>query len=80
MRHAPARFVQMGNADWFDHHGFEQAETLARAEAAARAAGQPARTRVFEFLEPVMLELKLTNISARAAGRSRKVCSARPTT
>ena len=28
MRHAPARFVQMGNADWFDHHGFEQAEQL----------------------------------------------------
>ena len=27
MRHAPERFVQMGNADWFDHHGFEQAET-----------------------------------------------------
>ena len=27
MRHAPASFVQMGNADWFDHHGFEQAET-----------------------------------------------------
>ena len=25
MRHAPERFVQMGNADWFDHHGFEQA-------------------------------------------------------
>ena len=25
MRHAPARLVQMGNAAWFDHHGFEQA-------------------------------------------------------
>jgi hypothetical protein len=26
MRHAPARFVQQGNADWFDNHGFEQAK------------------------------------------------------
>ena len=25
MRHAPARFVQQGNADWFDHHGFQGA-------------------------------------------------------
>ena len=25
VRHAPFRFVQMGNADWFDHHAFEQA-------------------------------------------------------
>ena len=25
IRHAPERFVQMGNADWFDHHGFEEA-------------------------------------------------------
>jgi hypothetical protein len=25
LRHAPEKFVQMGNAAWFDHHGFEEA-------------------------------------------------------
>ena len=24
MRHAPERFVQQGNALWFDHHAFEE--------------------------------------------------------
>jgi hypothetical protein len=23
MRHAPRRFVQMGNSEWFVNHGFE---------------------------------------------------------
>ncbi len=63
MRHAPARFVQMGNADWFDHHGFEQAET-----AVATGLKLELRTHrsgaVFEFLEPPILELKLTNVSS----------------
>jgi hypothetical protein len=64
MRHAPARFIQMGNADWFDHHGFEQdddgpASTVASAlRLEVRANRERAR---FEFLEPVTLELKLTN-------------------
>jgi hypothetical protein len=62
MRHAPERFVQQGNAEWFDHHGFER-----------RDASKPARLRIkvranreeakFDFLEPVVLELKLTNTS-----------------
>ncbi|MGH7518284.1 MAG: hypothetical protein ACREOC_12580 [Gemmatimonadales bacterium] len=62
MRHAPERFVQQGNAAWFDHHGFEQTR---------RSRTPPFRLEiranrdkaVFEFLEPVVLELKLTNIS-----------------
>ncbi|VAW95850.1 FIG00986726: hypothetical protein [hydrothermal vent metagenome] len=64
MRHAPTKFVQMGNADWFEDHGFEQA-----------IQGQPSPFRlelrtnkastVFEFLEMVNLELKLTNISGQ---------------
>lgn len=62
MRHAPARFVQQGNADWFDNHGFQQAaispEPAFRLEVRANRA-KP----IFEFLEPVVLELKLTNIS-----------------
>lgn len=71
MRHAPEQFVQMGNADWFDHHAFEQANVLAeptfqlelrvQREKAKGVAGAP----VFEFLEPVVLELKLTNVSGR---------------
>ncbi|QKJ18178.1 hypothetical protein [Microbacterium hominis] len=64
LRHAPSRFVQMGNADWFDHHSFEQAfAELPPAEYRLEVrANRPAP--VFEFLEPVVLELKLTNTSA----------------
>lgn len=64
MRHAPARFVQMGNADWFDHHGFEQTnvspEPVLKLELRVNR-----KTALFEFLEPVVLELKLTNISSQ---------------
>jgi hypothetical protein len=64
MRHAPERFVRMGDAAWFDNHGFQQA----RVEAAP-ALGLEIRvnraTPVFEFLEPVVVELKLKNISAQ---------------
>ena len=62
MRHAPERFVQMGNAAWFDNHGFREAnlspEPKFKLELRVNRP-QP----VFEFMEPVMLELKLTNIS-----------------
>ncbi len=64
MRHAPARFVQMGNADWFDHHGFEEANV--RSEPTFRLEVRLTReTSVFEFMEPVILELKLTNATDR---------------
>jgi hypothetical protein len=62
MRHAPERFVQMGNADWFDHHAFEQAETSS--EPKFRVELRVNRTpAIFDFLEPCMLEIKLTNTS-----------------
>lgn len=62
MRHAPERFVQMGNALWFDRHGFEQANVYA--EPTFRLEVRANREKpIFEFLEPVVLELKLTNIS-----------------
>lgn len=65
MRHAPAAFVQMGNADWFDDHGFRQAAITP--EPTFKLEVRVNRDKpVFEFLEPVMLELKLTNISGRA--------------
>ncbi|MGA5540659.1 hypothetical protein ACPCIR_02290 [Mycobacterium sp. NPDC051198] len=60
MRHAPARFVQMGNADWFDHHGLEQAELNAQSTYHVEVRVNRDRP-VFEFLEPVILEVKLTN-------------------
>ncbi len=64
MRHAPARFVQMGNADWFDHHGFQ--EVNISPEPALKLELRVNRERViFEFMEPVTLELKLTNISSQ---------------
>jgi hypothetical protein len=59
MRHAPEQFVQMGNADWFDDHGFSQ---VRRNDTGLRLEVRSNRERpVFEFLEPVRLELKLTN-------------------
>jgi hypothetical protein len=64
MRHAPRRFVQMGNADWFDHHGFEQA--LVSPEPAFKLELRSNRkASVFEFMEPTVAELKLTNISSQ---------------
>ncbi|HSE81601.1 MAG TPA: hypothetical protein VLA87_07885 [Gaiellaceae bacterium] len=64
IRHAPERFVQMGNADWFDHHGFEEAlgpgEQTLKLE--LRVNREDAR---FEFMEPVWLELKLTNTGSQ---------------
>lgn len=64
MRHAPERFVEMGNAEWFDHHGFEQADAAGaspyRLELRFHREEQP----YFDFLEPVVLELKLGNASA----------------
>lgn len=62
MRHAPARFVQPGNADWFDHHGFEQAEVSLEPRLKLEVRVNRPRP-LFEFLEPVVLELKLTNVS-----------------
>lgn len=62
MRHAPESFVQMGNADWFDHHGFKQANSMG--SPTFRLEIRVNRERpVFEFMEPVMLEMKLTNLS-----------------
>ncbi|HIB67891.1 MAG TPA: hypothetical protein EYO33_23045 [Phycisphaerales bacterium] len=62
MRHAPERFVQMGNAAWFDHHGFQQAKVARNSPFSLELrANRP--TLRFEFLEPPLLEVKLTNHS-----------------
>lgn len=62
MRHAPERFVQQGNASWFDNHAFRQVETSPEPKLMLEVrVNRPNAT--FEFLEPCTVELKLTNIS-----------------
>jgi len=60
LRHAPERFVKMGDALWFDHHGFEQANTSADFQLEIRV-DKPSPH--YEYLEPVVLEMRLTNVS-----------------
>jgi hypothetical protein len=62
MRHAPDRIAQRGSADWFDIHGFQQAAIAPQPALRLELLANRARP-VFEFLEPVVLELKLTNLS-----------------
>ena len=61
IRHAPERFVQMGNAAWFDHHGFTEAAVLEEPTLKLELRVNRERAR-YEFMEPVWLELKLTNV------------------
>lgn len=62
MRHAPERFVEQGDALWFDHHGFQEANVSP--EPALKLELRMNREKPdLEFLEPAVLELKLTNIS-----------------
>ncbi|MEM9797444.1 MAG: hypothetical protein AAF919_13200 [Pseudomonadota bacterium] len=66
LRHAPRRFVRMGDSDWFVNHGFE-APGAVQGSGTWRLALRPSReTATYAFLEPVMAELKLTNISDMA--------------
>jgi hypothetical protein len=66
LRHAPGRFVQMGAEPWFVNHGFEKdafeqlrAAVSGPLELELRVHREPR----FEFLEPVVVELKLKNVS-----------------
>lgn len=62
LRHAPEEFVQMGAALASKDHGFSNARFSPQPTLALDVAVN--RTRpVFEFLEPVKLDLQLTNIS-----------------
>jgi hypothetical protein len=60
VRHAPEQFVQMGNADWFDHHGFEEASISGEPSLKLELRVNREQPR-YEFMEPVWIELKLTN-------------------
>lgn len=66
LRHAPERLVKMGAAPWFEEHGFEQdayehlrAATTGALELELRVHREPR----FEFLEPVVVELRLKNVA-----------------
>ncbi|ACZ30330.1 conserved hypothetical protein [Xylanimonas cellulosilytica DSM 15894] len=63
LRHAPARFVQQGNADWFDHHNLEQVTAVLPPDDLRLEVRANREHAQFEFLEPVVLELKVTNAS-----------------
>lgn len=63
MRHAPRRFVQMGHSDWFQNHGFEVPREP-DSDSPWRFQLRPNREmNAYAFLEPVVMELKLTNLS-----------------
>ena len=62
MRHAPERFVEQGNADWFDHHGFRNALQSVESQLALELRVHRS-SRTYTFLEPVYVELKLQNVS-----------------
>ena len=64
MRHAPFRFVQQGNADWFDHHGFQEARISPEPKLSLRIE-PPRASNKFEFLEPIVLTLRLRNTSGQ---------------
>jgi hypothetical protein len=67
LRHAPRRFVQMGNANWFDNHGFEAPSRLHQSGRWTLALRPNRERNAYRFLEPVTLELKLTNASDQPA-------------
>ncbi|KKJ78464.1 hypothetical protein WH95_01670 [Kiloniella litopenaei] len=65
MRHAPRRFVQMGNEDWFSNHNLEQDSSLQSGNFDLEI--RPNKSdNSYQFLEPVSLELKLKNVSDQA--------------
>lgn len=62
MRHAPSIFVQMGNADWFDQHGFEQSAASVEPQLRLRLRSYRPEPS-FEFMEPPTFALELQNVS-----------------
>jgi hypothetical protein len=63
MRHAPARFVRMGDANWFENHAFQQAAIHPAPPLTLEIRFNRSRP-VHEFMEPVVAELKLKNVSS----------------
>ncbi len=76
MRHAPSRFVQMGNENWFSHHGLEQDPEELHHELKLEVRANREKS-LFEYLEPVSLELKLSNTSEQAMTIDRAILEQR---
>jgi hypothetical protein len=70
LRHAPERLVKMGAEPWFSNHGFER-DTFDQLRAAVTGPLELVirvhREPRFEFLEPVVVELRLKNVSSTPA-------------
>ena len=62
LRHAPESFVQMGGEDFGQNHAFEQAR-IAPAQNWSLQVRTHREKAVFEFMEPIRVELKLKNVS-----------------
>lgn len=64
IRHAPERFIEMGTAAYGQDHGFS--DRLFAANTALSLGLTVGRARpVFEFLEPIRVELTVTNLSSQ---------------
>jgi hypothetical protein len=82
MRHAPEKFVQMGNANWYDHNAFRDAKVLPeptfklelRSQRQVEGASQLVPR--YEFMEPVILEMKLENVSGQTQHIPEKLLTA----
>lgn len=66
MRHAPRRFVQMGNSDWFVNHGFEAPEALMAPSRWWLEIRPNRESSSYHHLEPITMEAKLTNAGPEA--------------
>jgi hypothetical protein len=70
LRHAPERLVQMGAEPWFQDHAFEK-EAFEQLRSAVTGPWELSvrvhREARFEFLEPVVVEVRLKNVSTVAA-------------
>lgn len=75
LRHAPERFVQMGNALWFDNHAVE--ELRQEMPSPLMLDLRIHRRPTFEFLEPVTVELKLKNLTASPIVLDKHILEAR---
>lgn len=63
MRHAPTRFVQMGNSAWFTNHGFQEAARDSNPDYELRLSVTAPEGR-FRYLAPPVVEAALINRSA----------------
>jgi len=69
LRHAPERFVEQGAELWFVNHGFEDdafEQVRKNSSGPLELAARVHRAPRYEFLEPVVMELRLKNTSSTA--------------